>query len=424
MKRIIVTLTLSILVGSAPDAVPGQTGTTGNANDEARFDFTVSSRSAEIDLDLPPSVKQPGSIVKLLYKLQPDSTWQTLTHNKLETPIRVKFDKEGSYLVKVRPETHGTAATVPGSEKSYRCLVDWTRPVADTIDANHIAERLIVNWLAFDQHFPTEPIRLYFVNKDGQTLLAKSTNSGWADLELDPALLPGRLKLTAHDLAGNTAYVLSKPIPYGAILAHEKRHRLTLAKSTRIPTTKPAADQPRPEPVPDIPAGTTKPSEKTIPDDAKRQYRIATAYRLSGQLDLAQSHYRQAILLAPRFIEPNVDLAGVLNTARRYNDAEKYYRQALSIDRNCTEAWQGLGLVRVRQGNVPKAKQCFEKLTAINGTNVQAWIYLGDACWMLGQRIDASKSWQTARQMAETQHLKALVHAASQRCNLANSKPQ
>jgi tetratricopeptide (TPR) repeat protein len=380
------------------------------AHQGGAYDFVVASPQVEIDF----KADRP---VALSYKPENDNDWQLAGTYDPGKPIPLTFKRDGSYLVKLAP-ADGDQTPSGGGTKVYRCLVDLSPPLVEILAAHFGEGRLLVHWVAVDQHFPAQPIHIYLVNDQEQTLLAQLSNTSWAELPLDATRLSGpvRVKVTATDLAGHCAFSLS----------NEYRPATSMPTTTMSAvTTQPVPGDATTQPAPASTAAVLKrPATQPIDDEQARwHYKIGTIYRLKGDFQTAEAHLRQAAELSPKSIDPQIDLAAVLISLKRYNDAARVCEQALSLDPNRIEIWQSLGVACVRQNDFAQARACYEKLTSLDEKNVQGWISLGDACWMLGDHAEAMQQWQHARQLAEGQHLSLLVESADKRCKLLADSP-
>ena len=65
------------------------------------------------------------------------------------------------------------------------------------------------------------------------------------------------------------------------------------------------------------------------PNDAKSQLLLATLRYRTGKLGEAESHFKAAINADPMPSEPYYNLALLCSRDRRFEDAKKYYQQAL-----------------------------------------------------------------------------------------------
>jgi len=735
---------------------------------QQKLDYIITTPAVELEL-APPKGAKAGSVMRVVFRDEFQQEWTTTSAVASGKPTRITFSTEGIYEIKIECGELLDARTFkanPALTSQHRWLVDWTAPAVDLISTTLTDNRLIVNWLAFDQNMAPEPISIYAVNKNGLSLLLTSANSGWADLRIDPAVLPCRIRLVAKDLAGHTTAMesgmlptaegqeaeLAQPVTIAGETAashpgvHEKgkeSHPLTgeevaakqpgvapglshvepsvapiepvdpsgdlhaeahspaatdrraeadwsappaesaesaepeaFGPSRKAPSSlKPAPSAEALEPVAgpahrpspamrtdrntyavkpshsraahrdatarpktsleDVPAAKDSSTEKTAdesvetslehteekevatgsprvasethatkadaavdedstegaelsnvasdvtattsqtphgsPDAAektsasseagpaetegdaavkpsaapspqpaevkksapaarveaqeektsaaaaavvaskksaparasaevKKSVPVAAAVapkvsasagkvsghatkkavvtdagsataareagksshsasispvpeeygparrevstvrtvspevlayfkkgersRQAGDYSLAITSYRQALERSPNFVQARLELAGVLSSLGRYNDAQAHYRKVLELDSTQEKAWLGLGLVLGRQQKADEARECFENLLQENPRNVAGWMYLGDAHWMLGARSQAILTWKRARALAQEQHLAALVRTIDQRCQLDRSVGQ
>jgi len=87
--------------------------------------------------------------------------------------------------------------------------------------------------------------------------------------------------------------------------------------------------------------------------------------------------------------------AGVkLLAEEKFSEAEKKFIDALTLDANDTEAYQGLGELYWQQGKLKEAKQTFEHILRLNADSYDAHSYLGNISLKEGNLEEAREHHQ------------------------------
>ena len=89
----------------------------------------------------------------------------------------------------------------------------------------------------------------------------------------------------------------------------------------------------------------------------------------------AEKYYRQALALNPKYSMAWNNLGWILyDQQQQYKEAENCYRKALKWNKNNFFAWNNLGILHYRQKKkYKKAQNCWEKAVAINPEFGMAW---------------------------------------------------
>jgi len=343
---------------------------------------TINSPILRIRYQVSPEIQASCPQVALWYRVD-QGKWEKDGVYKTGDPIEFATGDDGIYELSVMP-ANSQDPDVDGIDhafSTFKCLVDYNKPVVQIINATIQDNSLTVRWRAFDKHFSDRPIEIYLVNRTRSTLLGRFANHGVAVVSVDPEKLPGRIKIIAIDKAGNYTYDVSKRI------------------EVVTTTSKPATTQPvKKEPQKEVQAIAVEPEGPVSTDpNALREYRLGVTYRSRGDLDLACVHLKRATEYDRKMTAAFIDLADVFSTLGRYNDATEMYLQAIVLNDRSLKAWQGLGMIRVQQGQYQQAMFCLEKVVEMDDKNVQGWLYLGDAYWTLGQRKEAKNAWLKAK---------------------------
>lgn len=147
--------------------------------------------------------------------------------------------------------------------------------------------------------------------------------------------------------------------------------------------------------MPADPRATPRPDVSTL-EHAKASYRQATAHRLRGEYDLAETWYARALSADPTYTAAQTDLAACLAEQNKLDKAAEAYSTALSFEPDDVSALQGLAIVQARRKQYRQARVLFERLLRLEPANSQAWLYYGDACWMLNDSYQARQCWNNA----------------------------
>jgi tetratricopeptide (TPR) repeat protein len=76
---------------------------------------------------------------------------------------------------------------------------------------------------------------------------------------------------------------------------------------------------------------------------------------------------RNNLRLEPKDLTSRVELANLLTMYRRWGEAQKHYEQVMAAQPNNNEAWIGLGILRVEQGDTQGAIKYFRQALIRNG---------------------------------------------------------
>lgn len=324
----------------------------------------------------------PMQRVVLWYRFN-EGSWQEGANVKAGDPIEFIVPEDGIYEFSVRPEEDPPGAST--DESSFRCLVDFNRPVVQILDVDYKNDTAIIQWAAFDRTFPDRPIEIYLLSGTASTFMGRFANGGSAVIALDAADLPARVKVVAVDRAGNYGVDISREISSPGRVGARAPHL----------TSRPVASAPKP------PVTTTRAVAESRNPEALRELQLGKVCAAQGQWEQACIHLKRALQIDPNLASADLELADVLRGLDRYNEAVEFYLHALTLDGANVRARQGLALARIRQGQYLEAISHLAKVVEIEPGNVQGWLYLGDAYWMTGRRSEASSYWQKARGLVE-----------------------
>jgi predicted O-linked N-acetylglucosamine transferase (SPINDLY family) len=123
---------------------------------------------------------------------------------------------------------------------------------------------------------------------------------------------------------------------------------------------------------------------------------IGLVYQAQDKLDLAVTHFRNALSLKPDYAEAFCNMGNALKELRNYGEAFDCYTQALLLKPVYAEAHNNLATVLHSQGNLAKAVEHFLKALSINPDFAEAHSNLGIALRDQGNLGDAVKHFYKA----------------------------
>ena len=136
------------------------------------------------------------------------------------------------------------------------------------------------------------------------------------------------------------------------------------------------------QPAPANPAKSR--AKKKANDKSGALEELRAAYKAAYALIYEKFDYEGGIAaLRALHHDDDADVANLIGYASRklgrYDDAKLWYERSLAADPNHALTWSYLGMWHAEQGNVLKAKEELEKVSAICGTECEAYKLLKDA---------------------------------------------
>jgi len=123
-------------------------------------------------------------------------------------------------------------------------------------------------------------------------------------------------------------------------------------------------------------------------DDLPQQYQalreLGDQYASVGDYAHAQRCYEKAALLEPDESEPYVGLGTIALENKRLEDAEAAFKAAVKLDKGCTKAYCGLGLVYQRKEDSAEAFQMYLKCLESDTGNLTALLGLFQTSCQIG----------------------------------------
>jgi tetratricopeptide (TPR) repeat protein len=98
-----------------------------------------------------------------------------------------------------------------------------------------------------------------------------------------------------------------------------------------------------------------------------------------GDLETAERHLREAVLLGPDDFDAQFCLGVVLQASKTSVDPSDFFAKAVALRPNDFQANLMLGNCRLDQGNPAAAEACYRRATLIDSAHASAWVNLGSA---------------------------------------------
>jgi tetratricopeptide (TPR) repeat protein len=127
------------------------------------------------------------------------------------------------------------------------------------------------------------------------------------------------------------------------------------------------------------------------PDEFDWLYLLGAAQIERGEFDAAVTSLQSALRLRPDDLPAQLRLAESLTTLSRWEDAAVLYQQILVHDRDCPQAWYGLGRVRAASGDHAGAAQCYIKACELFPQYGSAHFALAAELHRLGKNAEAEE---------------------------------
>ena len=130
------------------------------------------------------------------------------------------------------------------------------------------------------------------------------------------------------------------------------------------------------------------------PKHAKAHNNLALAAIDSGELEVAEAHYRESLAIKEQPAIYN-DLGFVLEREGLADEAAEMYRKAIKLDPGSASAQYNLGSSLARSGQYAEAESHLRKALKIS-PNTQTYTGLGIVLWQLGRADEAITNLQAA----------------------------
>ncbi len=137
------------------------------------------------------------------------------------------------------------------------------------------------------------------------------------------------------------------------------------------------------------------------PDHCYGHKSVGDAARDAGDVETAIAEYERAVALRP-LAEAHSNLAAVLASQRRFDEAFEHYRAALRIKPDYAFAWTSYGASLEDAGRRDEAIAAHRRALAIAPDLMEAHVNLGSALDAAGQRDEAMREYATAIRLRPT----------------------
>lgn len=326
----------------------------------------------------PTNDEEQNAIAADLYVTRfPESGWVyegacrvALEDNDKTFSRTVKIPGDGVYFFTSRGVDAVGKAPEPlkGEAAQVKVIVDTLAPKVQIIAPSkntllRAGEIARIEWLATDQNLALMPISLYYAT-DGanwKLITEKLPNTGHFAWEI-PATEKIYLQINAVDSAGNIGKAFS-PSEYKIMAKNETQHTTKFISSA---TTAPEINiEPRPlarENPSDVQANGDSTAKKYLPQDNRTATKYPNFDANNGEIPTRVGNEGKTAYIA-------YVMAGNLVRQGRLKDSLRYFRSAVDVDPNFSEAWNDMALVYRELGAFTKADMCIVRALKIAAEN-------------------------------------------------------
>ncbi len=374
----------------------------------------VRSRKVEMHYQLAGASEE--ALVALWYTRDLGATWVRYGLDlDGESPFLFEAPAEGLYGISLLPDDgrhlHGPSEIARPQRWLFLDdtppLVQWDR--VEPADDFAVKRELRLGWTAHDSHFPARPVALMYqssLDQKWRMIEREWPNSG-RYLWTVPKEVTGQvaLKIVVRDRGGHAVERVFGPVPVARwqAIPTTSQPAATEAPSDR-PTTQPAFD----------------PVSAAHRQRAEQLYRQGALHRRRGQYDLASVRLKEALEHNPNHLSALNDLAGLNYLGENYDDAIAGYLDVLRRDDDHVNALRGAALAYMARRDYPNSKAMLQRVLAVQETDAQSWLDLGDVLFMMGDVSQARSSWEQAGLNDDTE---AASITARARQRLSRLKP-
>jgi len=149
------------------------------------------------------------------------------------------------------------------------------------------------------------------------------------------------------------------------------------------------------------------------PRDAEFRTNLALLLAKRGRRDDAIRELQRALVLQPRLRAARLALARICNEAGEHVAAGVHARNLIAANENDSEAWSALGAARFSTGEMPAAREAFERAVAISPTYGAARYHLAATLSELDEPEAALVHLDTALSLGVTHRELQLTRARS-----------
>jgi tetratricopeptide (TPR) repeat protein len=148
---------------------------------------------------------------------------------------------------------------------------------------------------------------------------------------------------------------------------------------------------------------------------------LGLAYWLQGDLDKAESVFRRAVAFSPRDPDALNNLGALLFETGRQKEAEDQFRASVRGRPNVT-AYNYLGHLSIRRGDVGEATRDFRAALALDKSDSYAHFGLGDIYMLAGRKVEALSEYE-AGLVADPTNVQALAAVQKLRQQISGAAP-
>lgn len=133
---------------------------------------------------------------------------------------------------------------------------------------------------------------------------------------------------------------------------------------------------------------------REAPIDAERLFEQACQAEAAGNLEQAETVYRDLAAVGGGHRDAHFNLGNVLVAQGRYDEAIEAYRAAIELDERSAEAWNNLGVALGELQEFDEACAAFQAALRIDPRYGDAIYNLADALDLSGRGSEARRYWQ------------------------------
>ncbi len=365
-----------------------------------------------------PADAHPLSSVQLWYTTDSGATWHQYGHDEdRQSPITFHAPAEGAFgFYFVVTNATGSSAQTPGrgTPPQLQVFVDYTPPVVQLHDlrqTSSLGRRVVqVRWTAIDAHLPPRPVELLYRLPPAEIWEPLATeplaNTGRFDWVV-PETLSGRVavRVVVRDRGGNrseSADMSVELVPLSTSPDGVESTSVVEADGTR----------------------NAAPSQEAVRLRVEKLLVEGRALRERGDHRRAISRLREAVALDPQCTQAFDELGALLYRIGDLERAKSAYDIALRLDPTMRSALVGSADVLREQRSYGAAAERLRTVLRAHPQDADAWIRLGDLGIFQGDELLARECYLRAAKIDPQST--ALVEEAQRRLLLmaeANRNP-
>jgi FkbM family methyltransferase len=138
----------------------------------------------------------------------------------------------------------------------------------------------------------------------------------------------------------------------------------------------------------------------SAPDHADAHYLLGSLLGESGRLDEALEHLRESARLDPSAAAARSDMGNVYRIQGRLDEAEAAYRDAVAIDAEFPNAHRNLGELLNFQGRVDDAIDCLARAASLMADDADSHFMLADSLSTRGRYQESCRSYRAGLSIA------------------------